>query len=50
MLGSVGNGARNWGTKTLFLFAVTGALASLINYFILPEVSGVTLTYCADRC
>ncbi|GFZ49652.1 hypothetical protein JCM24511_07053 [Saitozyma sp. JCM 24511] len=40
MLASTGSGARNWGVKTLYLFACTGGIGLVINYFILPEVRG----------
>lgn len=39
MLASTGKGARNWGVKTMYLFACLGAIGLVINYFILPEVS-----------
>lgn len=41
MLASTGSGARNWGVKTLYLFACTGGIGLVINYFILPEVRGL---------
>ena len=39
MLGSSGVGARNWGVKTLYLYACLGAIGLVINFFTLPEVS-----------
>jgi hypothetical protein len=39
MLAVTGPGARNWGTKTLFLFAILLAAGTVINYFLLPEAS-----------
>ena len=39
MISSSGNGARGWGVKTLFMFAILVAVGTVINYFLLPEVS-----------
>lgn len=39
MIGTAGAGARDWGTKTLFMFAITTGVASVGNFFICPEVS-----------
>ena len=39
MLSSSGKGAVGWGTKTLFLFAIINAAATVGNYFLCPEVS-----------
>ncbi|CAK7222557.1 hypothetical protein SEUCBS140593_004939 [Sporothrix eucalyptigena] len=42
MLASSGPGARNWGTRSLFCFAITCGLATLGNYFLCPETKGRT--------
>ncbi|CAK7215478.1 hypothetical protein SBRCBS47491_002495 [Sporothrix bragantina] len=42
MLASTGPGARDWGTKSLFCFAITAGLATLGNYFLCPETKGRT--------
>lgn len=38
MLATSGPGARNWGQKSLFLFAILSAIGTVVNYFIVPEV------------
>ncbi|KAL1889058.1 hypothetical protein Sste5346_009123 [Sporothrix stenoceras] len=42
MLASTGPGARNWGTKSLFCFAITAGLSTVGNYFLCPETKGRT--------
>lgn len=39
MLAAKGSGARNWGVKTMYLFACLGGIGLVVNYFLLPEVS-----------
>lgn len=39
MLANSGPGARGWGTKTLFMFAITQGAATVGNYIFCPEVS-----------
>jgi len=42
MLAKTGPGARNWGVKTMFLYAILGTFGSVINYFYVPEIKGRT--------
>lgn len=42
MLSSSGNGAKGWGLKTLFMFAILSALGTVFNYYLLPETKGRT--------
>ncbi|RSH79596.1 uncharacterized protein EHS24_009246 [Apiotrichum porosum] len=42
MLAAKGSGARNWGVKTMYLFACLGGIGLVVNYFLLPEVRGRT--------
>ncbi|KAL1410692.1 hypothetical protein Q8F55_001634 [Vanrija albida] len=44
MLAATGKGARNWGVKTMFLFACLGGIGLVVNFFILPEVGGRTFS------
>jgi hypothetical protein len=37
-----GQASRNWGVKTMFLFACLGGIGLVINYFLLPELKGRT--------
>jgi hypothetical protein len=39
MISSSGNGARGWGLKTLYMFAVLVGVGTALNYWLLPEVS-----------
>lgn len=39
MLATSGPGARGWGTKSIFMFAITMATATIGNFFLCPEVS-----------
>ncbi|WWC69298.1 uncharacterized protein I206_103236 [Kwoniella pini CBS 10737] len=34
--------SRNWGVKTLFMFAILGGIGTVINFFLLPETKGRT--------
>ncbi|WRT67706.1 uncharacterized protein IL334_004678 [Kwoniella shivajii] len=34
--------SRNWGVKTLFMFAILGGFGTVINFFMLPETKGRT--------
>ncbi|KAL1404868.1 hypothetical protein Q8F55_008479 [Vanrija albida] len=42
MLSNKGKASRNWGVKTMYLFACLGAIGLVINYFMLPELKGRT--------
>ena len=47
MISKNGSGARGWGLKTLYMFAILSGVGSIINFFIIPEVctsDSVTLT------
>ena len=35
------NHYRNWGVKTMFLYAILGTFGSVINYFYVPEVGAL---------
>lgn len=39
MLATSGAGARGWGAKSIFMFAITMAAATIGNYFLCPEAS-----------
>lgn len=39
MLASAGTGARDWGTRSLFMFTITCGIATIGNFFLCPEVS-----------
>ncbi|WWD01250.1 hypothetical protein V866_008192 [Kwoniella sp. B9012] len=34
--------SRNWGVKTLYMFAILGGIGTIINFFLLPETKGRT--------
>ncbi|OCF31720.1 hypothetical protein I316_06527 [Kwoniella heveanensis BCC8398] len=34
--------SRNWGVKTLYMFAILGGTGTVINFFLLPETKGRT--------
>ncbi|WVW82919.1 hypothetical protein I302_104933 [Kwoniella bestiolae CBS 10118] len=34
--------SRNWGVKTLYMFAILGGVGTVINFFLLPETKGRT--------
>ncbi|WVW79665.1 hypothetical protein I302_101634 [Kwoniella bestiolae CBS 10118] len=42
MLGSDGAGARNWGLKTLYMFAILSAVGTVLCFFLVPETKGRT--------
>ncbi|WVQ63618.1 uncharacterized protein L199_001771 [Kwoniella botswanensis] len=42
MLGTDGAGARGWGLKTLFMFAILSAVGTVLCYFLVPETKGRT--------
>jgi hypothetical protein len=44
MISNSGAGSRGWGVKTLFMFAILVGMGTIINFFVLPEVSHPSLT------
>ncbi|WRT68794.1 uncharacterized protein IL334_005774 [Kwoniella shivajii] len=42
MLGTDGAGARGWGLKTLYMFAILSAGGTVLCYFLVPETKGRT--------
>ncbi|CAK7231314.1 hypothetical protein SBRCBS47491_007888 [Sporothrix bragantina] len=42
MIGTSGPGARNWGTRSVFMYFISCAAATVGNYFLCPETKGRT--------
>lgn len=42
MISNSGAGSKGWGVRTLFMFAILVATGTVINFFLLPEVSALS--------